>query len=269
MKELFIMFLYPQRLILSQHTRADNIMRGQVITVLLMLAIIGSWSIAYAMWSETLRVNTTVNIGSGDLDITSTKLLCKYCCPCDCHNHDHDDDDNNSHDHHGNRGHDCGCDHDCSDDCQCHDHDHDADHHGCCIDIQCGIIEVSENGERATVYVLNVKPGTEVWVGLVLSNDGDIPVKLTSIDVYDENMTRVGDVYVYGPFRAPGTSGVWGHVTTDDLPFPGNVSLPSPFCDPGLKLIAWIHMVTPDNHHDCHIDLTTQYTIIINNSISP
>ena len=205
-----------------------------ILSSMLLLAVVASWGVAYAMWFGELRVNTMINMGSGELDITSTKLLCSY-------------------------DHEC-CDNCCNDSSRDHGHDHDHSH----CSYECGVIEVSDDGETAYIHVLDAMPGSDIWIGLVLSNDGSLPVSLANIRIYVNGTEETGEYYVYGPYRAPGTSGVWGHVDIDDLPFPGYISLPSTPCNPSEKLIAWIHVVAPETP-----GTTVEYTIVINSFIAP
>ena len=121
-------------------------------------------------------------------------------------------------------------------------------------------VGVSDDGESAQVVIVDAAPNSSAWVGLVLSNEGTLPIKLTHVHVDDGGSSNI---YVYGPFQAPGTSGVWGRVKLGDLPFPDDVGLPSPTCDPSKKLIVWIEIICPDSE-----GVETSYTITLGSVIS-
>ena len=175
------------------------------IALVLLLTILAN--VAYAMWSDKLRANVRVSLGSLDLKVTSHKFLCECC-------------------------------------------DHDSSY-----------INVSNDGRSVEVYINNAEPNSSVWIGLVLSNEGTLPLKLTHIDVSN---CKYPEIYVYGPFRAPGTSGVWGRVRICDLPFSGDTGLPSLSCDLSMKLIVWIKMLTPEAQgaeSECTIALRSSLSI--------
>ncbi len=121
-------------------------------------------------------------------------------------------------------------------------------------------VNVSSDGKSAQVFVADAKPNSSIWVGLVLSNEGTLPLKLVQVSISGCNYS---EVYVYGPFQAPGTSGVWGRVRLSDLPFLGDVGLPSPACDPSKKLIVWIKMLSPALE-----GTKAKYTITLSSAIS-
>lgn len=58
------------------------------------------------------------------------------------------------------------------------------------------------------------------WVGLVVSNyagrDVNLSKNMVSVEVVRGNISRVY-VFLYGPFLAPGTSGVWGDIDICEL----------------------------------------------------
>ena len=111
-----------------------------------------------------------------------------------------------------------------------------------CDEGDCEMV-VNDDGKEASVITYNVPPGSALWVGLVISNDGTVPAVLT--DVVVEGEATGTEVYVYGPFRSPGNSGVWGNVELSELPFSGDTGLPGNDCDPSFKYVVWIKIVVP------------------------
>jgi hypothetical protein len=92
-----------------------------------------------------------------------------------------------------------------------------------------------------------------LWIGLVVSNEGNIPIKITSISTGVDSKA-----YSYGPFRSVGNSGVWGHVVIDMLPFPNYHELPSVVDNPSYKLILWIKLDNVQQKHDYDIKLVAK-----------
>jgi len=121
-------------------------------------------------------------------------------------------------------------------------------------------IDVSGDGKSVQVFVADAEPNSAIWVGLVLSNEGSLPLKLIQVSVLGCDDS---EFYVYGPFQAPGTSGVWDRVRLSDLPFYGDVGLPSPGCDPSKKLIVWIKMMSPELE-----GVEARYTITLSSVLS-
>ncbi len=122
-----------------------------------------------------------------------------------------------------------------------------------------GSVEIVDDGEGIQVVVDNVAPGSGVWIGLVLSNDGTLPLALTDVRV---DGGTPAEVYVYGPFRSPGNSGVWGRVRVRDLPLPGDTGLPSPTCEPGYKLVVWIRFKAPNSESSSTRFVVTMKSIL-------
>jgi len=114
-----------------------------------------------------------------------------------------------------------------------------------------GSLSLELDNTRAIVVFENVSQGWISWVGLVVSNDGSLPVNILAPNVtVGENFTY--NAFLYGPFQAPGTSGVWGGVDPCNMynntlsygdPFPSVGSVAQVELDPSQKAVIWILVV--------------------------
>jgi len=118
---------------------------------------------------------------------------------------------------------------------------------GRCLAIE-GHVTLSMDGKKAITVFTNITLGWHGWIGLVISNDGSFPkdVSRPSIAIPINFTSRV---FLYGPYRSPGNTPIWGSVDicamTDNLrgtgnPFPGENSRSSVYLEPGYKAISWI-----------------------------
>lgn len=111
-----------------------------------------------------------------------------------------------------------------------------------------GAVAISGDGRRAVVSFTNISQGWFAWVGLVISNNGEFPKRVakpsTALPI---NFTASS--FLYGPYRSPGDSGVWGSLDICELrarvqgsgnPFPGSPDNNLVDLYPGYKAIAWI-----------------------------
>ena len=111
-----------------------------------------------------------------------------------------------------------------------------------------GTVSIELDGTRAVVTFENISQGWIAWIGLVISNDGTLPVEILGPNVsLDANFTY--QAFLYGSFKSPGTSGVWGSVDPCDMynntitygdPFPSIGASPLVELDPSDKAIVWI-----------------------------
>jgi len=112
-----------------------------------------------------------------------------------------------------------------------------------------GTIETDPaNHLRIYIHVEHVHHNTTIWLGLIISNKGTTPFKITHVETNATNP----ETYVYGPYQAPGTSQVWSHATATTLPYPGYTRLPSPSLQAPQKLILWIKLEPAHSTTQCH-----------------
>ncbi|HWQ16689.1 MAG TPA: hypothetical protein VNL13_02530 [Sulfolobales archaeon] len=113
-----------------------------------------------------------------------------------------------------------------------------------------GEVTFSNNNRSMSVIFTNISQGWYGWVGLVISNEGVFPRTIGRPSVIAPINISISR-FLYGPFRAPGTSGIWGDVNicvmTSNLassgnPFPGNVDTGSIYLQPSYKAIAWVFL---------------------------
>ena len=117
----------------------------------------------------------------------------------------------------------------------------------CCyrVEFEC----IQGDGESITFIVKDAFPGWCGWVGVVISNEGTLPVRIEDFTVAGEGdlsgYISVDEVYFYGPFKRDFKS-VWGRVECEDLPFEGYVDPPVEFY-PGEKIVVWAKIVIDSN----------------------
>jgi hypothetical protein len=108
----------------------------------------------------------------------------------------------------------------------------------------------SNNNRSVSVTFTSISQGWYGWVGLVISNEGVFPRNIEKPDVVAPINISTSR-FLYGQFRAPGMSGVWGDVDicmmTSNLvssgnPFPGSVDMDSIYLQPGYKAIVWVFL---------------------------
>lgn len=113
-----------------------------------------------------------------------------------------------------------------------------------------GSVVLSDRDRTMRVVFTEIRRGWYAWVGLVISNDGDFPKTVGKPSVAAPINISVSR-FLYGPFNAPGNSGVWGNVDiclmTGNLrssgnPFPGNMDRNSIYLWPSYKAISWIFL---------------------------
>lgn len=111
-----------------------------------------------------------------------------------------------------------------------------------------GQAALSSNSKTIDVLFTGISQGWYGWVGLVVSNDGEFPKTIWKPGVVTPINISVSR-FLYGPFRAPGDSGVWGNVDicvmtsnllADGSPFPGSVD--SIYLQPSYKAIAFVFL---------------------------
>ena len=112
-----------------------------------------------------------------------------------------------------------------------------------------GTLEKDPNNHlRIYIHINHAHHNTTIWLGLIISNKGTIPFKITHVDTNATNP----ETYVYGPYQAPETSQAWSHATATTLPYPGYTRPPSPSLQAPQKLILWIKLQPTHHHTHCH-----------------
>ncbi|RLI28623.1 hypothetical protein DRO58_01755 [Candidatus Bathyarchaeota archaeon] len=103
--------------------------------------------------------------------------------------------------------------------------------------------EISEDKQSLLVTCANVSEGWNIWVGLIIANEGTIPVEMGEPGIYirplDQSESFNVEIYLYGPYDRGGHTEVWGGVKMEDLPFEGNVT-GSIILNPSQKAVVWI-----------------------------
>ncbi len=169
----------------------------------------------YAMWSDQLKVNVTIKMISPKTEIGSYRGFILYHCPC--HSCVGVDDDDLA----------------LSDDAQSlHFYFHVTYHHHHSSE--------TEDTEKEVECGCHHLPNA--WIGIVLENNGDVPVKLVGISVVAEgnipdswNTTS----YFYGPIKTGiGNKPFWGNLDCRDLPIDGYVTPPMELGS-GEKAVIW------------------------------
>ena len=174
-----------------------------------------------AMWYQSLRVDVTVSLGDSSWGITSYKGMktIQY-------------------------GH-CGC------------------NFTACKGLDDDEMILSNNKHSLTVQINTTQEGacgscgcsghthhngnvTGLWVGLVIKNEGSIPLKMSYVSVEvissDEPENWEMTTYVYPQFHdGVGNKPFWGAVNCSIMPYPGYTSLPTPL-NQDYKTVAWIHI---------------------------
>lgn len=111
-----------------------------------------------------------------------------------------------------------------------------------------GHVTLTNNGRSLSVEFTEISEGWYAWVGIVISNDGTFPKTIGKPSVVAP-ISITASSFLYGPFRSPGNSGVWGSVDICDMtsnlrssgnPFPYSADTGSIHLDPGYKAISWI-----------------------------
>lgn len=83
-----------------------------------------------------------------------------------------------------------------------------------------------------------------LWVGLVVENDGTVPVTLHGVTVSsDGNLSYTA--YLYGPLESIGNSGYWGQVNCSELPL--NNSVDHVVVYRSDKAVVWIQIEAPED----------------------
>jgi len=87
---------------------------------------------------------------------------------------------------------------------------------------------------------------TGLWIGLVIKNEGSIPLKISHVSVEISSSEEPENwgitTYVYPQFHdGVGNKPFWGAVNCLIMPYPGYTSLPVTL-NPGYKTVAWIHI---------------------------
>ncbi|MDT7895897.1 MAG: hypothetical protein RQ855_06800 [Desulfurococcales archaeon] len=111
-------------------------------------------------------------------------------------------------------------------------------------------VNIGDNGKTLQAIFTGVGRGWFGWIGIVISNDGSFPRSLPKLSVAIVPATNFStSIFLYGPFRSPGNSGVWDSVDiclmrqnmlSSGNPFPGNMDHYSVYLEPGYKAISWI-----------------------------
>ncbi len=213
-----------------------------ILAYTILLTLLVATGIGYSMWIDRVSINVYIDPGEQDTSIVDQKAcqICKeenehHCCCC---NHDHHDntsytvitDINITSDgsriyiynieccnttHHG-CNHDGGCCNSIDDDklnCRnCHHHDH------------------SEGNE------------TILWVGFILRNNGDIPMRVHGVQVviygsygdYDKTYYFYGGNYVTVP------ENIWDNINCTQLPYSGYTT--NKIIDPNRKAVVWLKL---------------------------
>lgn len=115
----------------------------------------------------------------------------------------------------------------------------------CCRNVEFKCVKVDDE-----VYLIIEKayPGWEGWFGLVIVNEGSIPVMLRDVRISREGALSqyisISAMYFYGPYKR-GFREVWGRVKCEDLPFKGYINPPVEV-DLGEKVIVWAKIVIKD-----------------------
>ena len=122
-----------------------------------------------------------------------------------------------------------------------------------------GSVDISDYGTLARIKFSEFRHGWG-WVGLVISNSADEDVELQkeiiNIRVIEGELYRV-EIFLYGPFIAPGISGVWSSVNICEMyrnfnnfgnPFPEVTPKDSVILKKNEKAIIWIYLKGPPNN---------------------
>jgi len=103
--------------------------------------------------------------------------------------------------------------------------------------------KISEDKQSLLVTCANVSEGWNIWVGLIIANEGTIPAEISEPDIYIWPTDQSGgfnvETYLYGPYDRGEHTEVWGGVKMEDLPFEGNVT-GSITLNPSQKAVIWI-----------------------------
>ncbi len=208
----------------------------------ILLALILSVGVGYSIWTGRLRVNVGIHTAVSDdpsIEFYQVFICCSHEHDCCC-NH------NNGAGHgHGHHGDDCDCKGADDDQVGFTDNMRAITITGLECNGSCGCCSGCEDHNNSSTQCQHCGSGHEanmsLWVGLVLKNNGDIPLRLTGVLVTTAgsyNDMRL-DYYAYGPYTTSFQE-VWGHVDPCTLPFPGYVN--GIVLDGGEKIVLWIHV---------------------------
>ena len=104
---------------------------------------------------------------------------------------------------------------------------------------------IGEEGQCLKVICVNVSTGWHIWVGLLVANDGTVPVKILNPQVLIKPIDLSGNftvnIYLYGPYSRGDHIEVWGEVDMEDLPFSGSVETVA--LNPSQKAVIWIEFI--------------------------
>ena len=101
---------------------------------------------------------------------------------------------------------------------------------------------IGEDCQCLNVTCVNVSTGWHIWIGILVANDGTVPVKILNPQVLitprdlSENFTV--NTYLYGPYSRGDHIKIWDEVNMEDLPFNGSVETVA--LNPSQKAVIWI-----------------------------
>jgi len=101
---------------------------------------------------------------------------------------------------------------------------------------------IGEDGQCLKVTCVNVSRGWHIWVGLLVVNDGTIPVKILSPQVLikpiDLNGNFTVNIYLYGPYSSRDYVEAWDGIDAKNLSLEGSVKTVT--LKPSQKAVIWI-----------------------------
>lgn len=130
------------------------------------------------------------------------------------------------------------------------------------------LITVIQPNRETLQIICQVGPSWYLWVGLLIHNEGTLPVRIISFtistnntDMWNEYFTY--EEYFYGPFKDGEFTEVWAPYPPNTPPPPGNIPLSTISLNHCQKMVAWQHLHISDAYSNSvfGLEITITYAI--------
>ncbi|MCD6196727.1 MAG: hypothetical protein J7J82_08090 [Staphylothermus sp.] len=196
---------------------------NKIIILFIIAFVMTSTLTGYSMWFRNLEANINISTGNTDPVIGSYKVFISDECI---------------------RSHHSGCMY------------RGIDEDDANISVSKSEFIISLNYRECTTEQNNVS----LWIGLVFSNEGTVPIRLVSpsVNIVGEYENAKDEDYYYGPYKTGiGYLPVWGRIDPCDLPLPNSTNNLN--IDPDWKGIIWIRIDVTNITGQIIIEIKLQY----------
>jgi len=104
---------------------------------------------------------------------------------------------------------------------------------------------IINGGKTLRLVCANISSGWNIWVGLIIHNDGTVPTRVEqpTIEIVGADIQEFTiNTYFYGPYSRGDHTEVWGGVKIDDLPFNGWKGAGEVILEPCQKSVIWMEI---------------------------